>query len=123
LMDSATPSCGILQVTVSDLKAEVLGVFHLEADASEVAAVRRQLEVSRSIPNFEVHLVCHGRVLQNADLLCEFEKDGYVEITLLRSPQPCAVTGGLMGISWSGTFAAAVAADFCQSARPSHACP
>jgi len=96
-MDSATPSCGILQVTVSDLKAEVLGVFHLEADASEVAAVRRQLEVSRSIPNFEVHLVCHGRVLQNADLLCEFEKDGYVEITLLRSPQPCAVTGGSDG--------------------------
>eukprot|EP00439_Symbiodinium_sp_Y106_P049198 s5105_g6.t1 len=96
-MDSATPSCGILQVTVSDLKAEVLGVFHLEADASEVAAVRRQLEVSRSIPNFEVHLVCHGRVLQDADLLCEFEKDGYVEITLLRSPQPCAVTGGSDG--------------------------
>ncbi|CAE7701080.1 FBXW7 [Symbiodinium pilosum] len=85
-----------LQVTVSDIAAKVLGVFHLKDDC-QVAAVRCQLEETSVIPNFDVHLLCGGRVLEDTDLLAAFQRDHHVEITLLRSPQPCAVTGGSDG--------------------------
>ncbi|CAJ1451846.1 unnamed protein product [Effrenium voratum] len=95
-MTAAEIGDSCVRIVVTDIAAEVIGEFYLEKSC-QVATLRQRVQELSSVPVYEQHLICGNTVLGDALFLSDVACGHVLEVTLLRVPQPCAVTAGSDG--------------------------